>query len=288
MSDDNRHDRIMVFGHRGYFGDQFYRSIDDCLIGFGDISDVKNVVSELDRKSPTVVINCAGRCGYPTVDWCEHNIEETYVSNVAGPLILAQECKRRGVFFVHLSSGCVYNNETLSETPFSESDPPNFFGSVYSRSKLHCEHLLSEYGVLQLRARMPFDSSSHPRNLLVKLLRYTNVVDSKNSMTYVPEFVEIALDLARNRETGVYNLVCRGAISPYELMVIAKKMIIHKKEVIPVSSDELDSMLVAKRSNCTLSTNKIESAGYDISEIRPTILFALENLLLENDHFAKV
>ena len=60
----------------------------------------------LDNVNPTHVINCAGKTGRPNIDWCEDHKMETVESNVLGTLILAEECRARGVHCTVLATGC--------------------------------------------------------------------------------------------------------------------------------------------------------------------------------------
>lgn len=60
----------------------------------------------LDDVNATHVINCAGKTGRPNIDWCEDHKMETVESNVLGTLILAEECRVRGVHCTVLATGC--------------------------------------------------------------------------------------------------------------------------------------------------------------------------------------
>ena len=60
---------------------------------------------------PEVVINCAGKTGRPNVDWCDAHPDETLRVNVTGAITLLEECRRLGIYLVHLSSGCIYEGE---------------------------------------------------------------------------------------------------------------------------------------------------------------------------------
>ncbi|MFH0851926.1 MAG: sugar nucleotide-binding protein [Candidatus Peregrinibacteria bacterium] len=209
--------RILLFGGRGYLAHKFLSIYPDTILSDADIADPQAVARVLDEARPDVVINTAGKTGVPNVDWCEDHKRETLRSNVTGPLVLLEECAKRGIYWVHLSSGCVYEGDNGGKG-YTEEDGPNFTGSFYSRTKAWSEKTLREFPVLILRLRMPFDGVLHPRNLISKLAKFERVLDVENSITCLTDFLAAARLLINRRATGVYNIVNEEAISPYRIM----------------------------------------------------------------------
>jgi dTDP-4-dehydrorhamnose reductase len=98
-----------------------------------DISDREWVAKALDAFKPGVVINCAGAHGsfghpMPTP-------ERMISSNAIGPLVLAEECGKRGINLIHVSTDCVFSGHLalgLRHNTFQTPDPMDLYG----RSKL--------------------------------------------------------------------------------------------------------------------------------------------------------
>src|SRR3989344_290490 len=126
---------VLLFGSTGYMGQQFLTLFPDAATPHIDIAHPQAVSEELDRVKPDIVINAAGKTGRPNVDWCEDHKEETLHANVTGALVLLEECLKRNIYLVHMSSGCIYEGDK-GGAGFTEEDPPNFSGSFYSRTKL--------------------------------------------------------------------------------------------------------------------------------------------------------
>ncbi len=229
----------------------------DAATPSGDIGDLKVVQAILDAEKPDVVINAAGKTGRPNVDWCEDHKDETLKSNVIGPLILMEECASRNIYFVHLSSGCIYEGDNGGKG-FDEEDPPNFFGSFYSRSKGWVDQILKDFPILQLRMRMPFDASDEPRNLIQKLIKYSKVLDAENSITYIPDFLDTIKVLIDKRVTGTFNVVNPGTASPYRIMQEYKKIVNPDQTFEKLSLDHIGDVTKAGRSNCLLNTKKLD------------------------------
>lgn len=242
----------------------------------------------LDEYNPEVVINCIGKTGRPDIDWCEENKEETLLSNTIVPSILAHECSKRGLHFVHIGSGCVFSNRN-GEDFFAEDDEPNFYGyQFYADTKILAEKIVDVFPTaLQVRIRMPICSYPHERNLITKLIKYDRVIDIQNSMTIIDDFVVALKILIDNRAVGKYNLVNNGTISPCEIMHMYRKTVDHNHIFDIKTREELNSSTVAERSNCILSSDKVElNYGFmmpDIRESLEVILYKYKKFLGDKD-----
>ncbi|MDD5469464.1 MAG: sugar nucleotide-binding protein [Candidatus Peribacteraceae bacterium] len=260
--------KVLVFGARGYLGSQCLTVCPGAIPSTVDIGNAQAVARELDAHKPDVVINAAGKTGRPNIDWCEDHKLETFHSNVTGPLVLLKECADRGIYWVHLGSGCIYQGDNGGRG-FTEEDAPNFFGSFYSRTKAWSDQMLKEFtepvggrgGILVLRLRMPFDGTAGERSLISKLAKYKRILDVKNSMTYLPDMFETAKKLIAKRKTGLYNMVNPGVMSPYDVMVLYKEMVDPSHAFERLSLEDLPEVAKAARSNCRLSTEKLEQEG---------------------------
>lgn len=279
--------KVLLFGGRGYMGGQLLKLFPDAVCSQADIADPAAVTRALDDAKPDVVINAAGKTGVPNVDWCEEHKAETVRSNVTGPLVLLEECSKRGIYWVHLSSGCVYSSDNGGRG-YAETDEPNFAGSFYSRTKAMAECALREFpDVLILRLRMPFDGSPHPRNLLAKLAKFERVLDTPNSITYLPDFLIAAEKLIQKRATGIYNIVNEGAVSPYRIVELYREIVdpAHQFERLLLGS--LPQVVRAGRSNCILSTQKLKGEGITLRPVEEAVRIALsvfrESLVAERE-----
>ena len=269
--------KVLIFGGKGYFGGKFKEIFPDALSPETDISCPSDVAKVLDAEKPDVVINAAGKTGRPNVDWCEDHKPETLRSNVTGPIVLLEACTKRSIYWVQMGTGCVYTVDKGGKG-FSEEDPPNFSGSFYSLSKAWMEQILREFPVLQLRLRMPFDNTPHDRNLITKLTKYSRVIDVQNSLTYLPDFLRAAKMLIEKRKTGIYNITNPGSLSPYQVMELYREIVDPKHTFTKLSLTELPTQVKAGRSNCTLSTDKLEREGVTMMPVNEAMRRALESI----------
>jgi len=273
--------RGVVLG-RGFLGERISREL-----WFNwpeiDVLEIRKLERYLDDVKPEVVVNCVGKTGRPNIDWCEDHKEETMLSNVSAAVSVASTCSKKNIYFAHIGSGCVYQGENRGRG-YTEDDVPNNLSNIYVRSKIISENVLKELPGLHLRIRMPLDDRPHERNFIDKVLKYPKVIDEQNSITTVPHLIGGLGELIERRVEGVYNFVNPGTISAAEVMEMYKERIdpTHNFEVI--SSEELDGMTKAKRSNCFLNTEKLESLGICLPEIHEAVR---ECMIKYGEYFGK-
>ncbi len=269
--------KYLILGKsKGWLAQKFYKALPNSWISNVDITDLSALRRELDAFKPEVVINAAGKTGYPNIDWCEEHKLETVAGNVAGALNVQIACAERNIYWVHLSSGCVFQGKGPYEKGFMEDDrpaPPSF----YSWTKHWADEMLKNFPVLILRLRLPIDTQSHPRNLIDKLVNYRRIIDSENSVTVIPDFLFAAQKLIEKRRTGIYHVVNPGTIRPSEIMDFYRQIVNPNHQFEIISGDDLYKMGLAKavRSNCVLNTGKLEDEGIVLPNIKERIVEVL-------------
>jgi 3,5-epimerase/4-reductase len=236
-----------------------------------------------------VLINCIGRCGSPNVDWCESHKEETYESNVVIPLMIADWCKQFDVHLINIGSGCVYFGKSPNYYLERHGDPhycedtisrvdagwneDNFANpqSYYSKTKYACDLVLGQLPhVTTLRIRMPISNQDTSRNLINKLRGYSKVIDIPNSVTFMDDLVRCIDWTANNRPSGIFHVANSEPLTAAQIMREYQKYVpSHKFDII--TEQQLDQMVVAKRSNCVLSNKKLTNAGFTMTDTQQAL-----------------
>jgi 3,5-epimerase/4-reductase len=248
----------------------------------------------INEHKPVFVVNCYGFTGKPNVDSCENHVEECHQRNVKDTYNIMRTCQEMGVDFITVSTGCVYNDELGGV--FSEDDPHNFghtnpTASVYSKSKSWFEMDFRDTLIKDnpsnrnylLRIRMPFDGVMDDKNYINKIIKYDKLVNYPNSVTYVPSLVDfIEIIIKGDVESGVYNVVNKGSVRALDVIRLYNKYSGSDKSIDKwYTTDDLmsEGLMKCRRSNCVLSTSKIE-------KYYPHLLsaeFAVEFAIREND-----
>jgi len=227
------------------------------------------------------VVNCSGFTGRPNVDEGEIKKKECWYLNVLLPLKISKICKDIGIGYIHISSGCIYSGY---EKEFTEHDEPNFglydHSSFYSKSK-HAFEILNDYGCT-IRVRMPFSDDLNERSYITKILKYDNLVNFKNSKTYIPDLCSfIEYIITKNISTssiGVINFVNPEAQDTEYVTGIMKAYNLENKNWKFVDINGIN--ITAPRSNCVLSIDKLKTLfpDFEIQAEGSAIGKALSNI----------
>ena len=180
-----------------------------------DIADDDSVERALARYKPWAVINT---CGYVRVDDAERELERCMRENTVGAATLAAACARHGIHLTTFSSDLVFDGR--NELPYVESDPVAPLG-VYGRSKAEAERvvLANHPGALVVRTSAffgPWDGHNFVTQALDALERgdpFVAASDLTVSPTFVPDLVHACLDLAVDREAGIWHLANQGELT---------------------------------------------------------------------------
>ena len=260
--------KILILG-KGFIGERLQKEL-DCKIDGAMINCFSDAEKLVKQYSPKVIINCIGITGRGNVDGCELEKDATLLANSFVPVILAEVCLRNKIKLVHISSGCIFNYDYKKNNLIRESSTDYFFKLFYSRSKIYAdmplEALSKDYNILIVRIRIPLLNARHPKNLLDKLLKYKQIIDAPNSVTYVPDFVKAIKHLIKIDARGVYNVVNKGGLRYPKLMQVYQKYVpAFKFKIIALKK------LGLVRTNLILSTSKLEKSGFKVRNINSVL-----------------
>ena len=288
--------RVAILGASGYLGRNYSRSkppahvvlvpVDRAKI---DYTDSLNFKRFLYQEKIDKVINCAGFTGKPNVDACENFRDLCHQLNVQLPAMLASVCSDEKKMFFQIGSGCIYQGVPDKEHPdqgFRETDEPNFCFqqppcSFYSGTKAEMEQKIKDIpGTSIWRLRMPFSGTWDDRNLLVKLAGYEKILEAKNSITNLDEFIVNTLDMvAAEIPSGIYNCTNPGAIFSSEILeLLLKNKIRLTKPSYFQSQEEIFSAMKSPRSSCVLDCSKVSELGFRFREVHEALENCLEKL----------
>lgn len=235
-----------------------------------DIRDYLSLKREIIQIKPDIIINSAWKTGKPNVDWCESHKEETMWVNVSWAVNVATISSELWIYCVHIWSWCIYEGNNNWKW-FSEEDEPNFFGSLYSRSKIISEKALKEFPVLQLRIRIPIEWNSCSKNVIDKLLKYPKIISVENSFTIIEDFLLALEKMIIDKKIWIYNMTNVWSCDHEFLMNKYREIVDDSFQFEIMSLDDLKKFTCAWRSNCKLNTDKRECEWYNMPEIKSRI-----------------
>ncbi len=217
---------ILISGASGTLGSSFKRICEKRNLACHvltrqemDITDPASVEAAIVRFKPWAIVNAGG---YVRVDEAEADLDRCMRENTLGPTVLALACIRHALRFMTYSSDLVFDG--AKEQPYVESDAANPL-NAYGRSKLEAEQRVLEADPQALVIRTsaffgPWDQHNFVTQALNALdvgLPFQAARDATVSPTYVPDLVNVSLDLLIDRERGIWHLTNGEALSWAEL-----------------------------------------------------------------------
>ncbi len=284
---------ILLLGASGYIGAAYQRLLNEREVPYriGDrVKDrylhqdgLRKLIREL---KPNFVINAAGFSGHPNVDACELFSRECLIANTVFPTFLKEICSESKIPWGHVSSGCIYTGSRPDGSGFREEDPPNFSFrqnncSFYSGTKALAEDVLQNASqCYRWRIRMPFDHIEHPRNYLKKVTTYDRLLDARNSLSQLDDFVRATWECWTKRlPFDIYNVTNPGSITTHEIvdLISASPLGMRLKgkgkvfSFFPSEEEFMNSAAKAPRSHCTLDSSKLVQYGIQLDEVHEAV-----------------
>ena len=275
--------KLLIFGSRGWIGRQFCEYLDNNNILYIEsdsrADNEKDVEKEINEYKPTNLISFIGRTyggTFNTIDYLEQpgKLVENIRDNLYAPIILSILCERYNIHYTYMGTGCIFEYDgDASDEKKHEDDLPNFFGSSYSIVKGYTDRLQHMYSnnTLNLRIRMPIVNYDHDRNFITKITKYEYVCSVANSMTVLPDMFPVIVDMIKKNVTGTFNLCNKGAITHNEILELYKTHVDNNFTWKNFSIEEQNKVLLSKRSNIELSTEKLYELYPNIPDIRTSI-----------------
>ncbi len=264
--------KILIIGN-GFIGARCRSAWDDAVLSEEKIHTTEDVAKILDAHQPDAVINAAGVRGKPNVDWCETHQLETIVGNTKLPILIAEACQKKGVYLLHIGSGCIFYVDSPEPGGWKEDD----FGNpipVYSRAKYAADLVLSTLPNVGIaRIRIPTDSIPGPHNLIDKLAGFKKVIDVENSITVVDDMVDVFHELLNQKATGIFHVTNPGVIKWREVITLYERYVDPSHTNEWISNDDLvkQGLAVKGRSNNRLQSNNLEQLGIMMREVHEAV-----------------
>jgi len=254
---------VLIIGKSGTLGNAFSRiceerNIHHILLSRAevDITDPQTIEEVIEDLNPWAIINAAG---YVNVDEAEDEREECFRSNCEGPAVLAEQCNKHGIKLLTYSSGLVFDG--TKQLPYTESDKVSPL-NVYGESKARAEEaiLMNDPRALIVRTCnffSPWDYSSFVSKTIAHLKERKPVYAANDvfiSPTFVPDLINMSLDLMLDNEHGIYHLANHGRITWADLAFkIADMAGLDRSLIRAVPSIELNLKAKRPKNNILLS-----------------------------------
>lgn len=219
----------------------------------GDVRDYKNIEESIRVFNPDLVINLAA---LTDLEYCENNTENTWLTNALGAENIALICKKINTPLVYISTAGIVDGK---QDVYNDFDAANPLG-IYAKSKYHGEVFVKNYLDKFFVFRAGWMMGGGPNkdkkfiNKIYKQIKSGQkelfIVDDKlGTPTYTNSFAEGIFKVVETDLYGVYNQVCEGDCSRYDVAVefVQHLGLTDKLKVTKVSSDHFKTEYFAPR-----------------------------------------
>lgn len=255
---------LLIFGGAGLIGSKFislfkdFYSINAPEIDDLDILEKDQLFRYIKNSSAEVIINYAA---FTDVDRAEEEKDNkeglVYRLNSLAVKNLCEICGETKKHFVHFSTDYVFNGEKAAGS-YKEEDQQSPL-SWYGQTKYFAEQFILESKVPStiVRTSMPFSSHYDLKQDIVrfflKQLKENHEIMAINDQMVTPAFVDDLANalniLIKEKETGIYHVVCNTHTTPFDLArIIAEKFGLNDSLIKPTSIVEYNKTRKAKRS----------------------------------------
>ena len=202
---------------------------------------------------------------YTDLEFCELNSDETYNTNtlaVENAVYIANELD---IPVLYISTAGIFDGK---KELYDDWDQPNPLG-VYARAKYMGERFVVENAKRYLVCRAGWMMGAGPKKdkkFIQKLMKQLKegkkelfIVDDKDGTpTFTHDFAKNVKALIKKEYWGLYNMVCGGQTSRYEVAIELIK-ILQLNEIVkltPVRSDYFKDTYFAERPLCERLVNR--------------------------------
>jgi dTDP-4-dehydrorhamnose reductase len=267
--------KIYIAGCGGMLGEAFYtqfkedyeikctdKDVNEAWLSFMDFRDFEAYQKDVMDFKPDYLFHLGA---YTDLEFCELNADETYNTNTLAVENAVYLANQLDIPLLYISTAGIFDgNKEL----YDDWDMPNPLG-VYARSKYMGERFVVENAKRFLVCRAGWMMGAGPqkdKKFIQKLMKQLKdgkkelfIVDDKDGTpTYTHDFAINVKLLLEKEYWGLYNMVCGGQTSRYEVAQELLSLLRLENEVklTAVSSDYFKDIYFAERPPCERLDNR--------------------------------
>lgn len=226
--------KIFITGCGGMLGEAAYKILssrsrvlatdkdfNESFLSFADLRNFTDMRDQITTYSPDIVFNLGA---LTDLEYCEQHVDETWHVNTMAVENLAQICRDIDVRMVHISTAGIFNGKQEFYTDYDLPDPLCVYGKSKYASELAVQRVWAKHFIFRAGWMMG-GGPKKDKKFVNKIIKQINngkkelfVVDDKlGTPTYTFDFIENIVRVIEHDIYGLYNLVCEGSCSRFEV-----------------------------------------------------------------------
>ncbi len=276
--------RVYIAGCGGMLGEAVYEHFNSfCLVkatdidvnedwlSYADVRDFSGSSASIREFRPDVLINLAAQTD---LEECERDQENAWLTNALGAENLGLIANELRILYVYISTAGIFDGKQEFYTDF---DLPNPLGH-YARSKCYGEQFVRQSVQRHYVVRAGWMMGGGPRKdkkFVNKI--YRQICDGKKTLhvvedklgtpTYTVDFARGLQRLIESDQYGLYNQVCGGSASRYDVALefVGLLGLDNEIKIEKVSSDFFKDVYFAPRPESEKLVNtKLNTRGLNV------------------------
>ena len=273
--------KIYIAGCGGMLGEGFYsqfkndyklkctdKDVNEDWLSFLDFRDYDAYEKDVNDFNPDYLFHIGA---YTSLEFCEENKDDTYITNTLSVENAVRIANKLNIPLLYISTAGIFDGK---QDLYDDWDIPNPLG-VYARSKYMAERYVCENANQFIVCRAGWMMGSGPKKdkkfiqKLMKQIKDGNnelfiVNDKDGTPTYTHDFAKTVKELIKKEYWGLYNCVCAGQTSRFE---VAEELVSilgkdNEIKITSVSSDYFKDVYYAERPPSErLLTKKLDMRG---------------------------
>jgi len=262
-----KHENILITGCGGMLGSSMYPicqqagakvlatdiDLNEDWLEHLDVQDIRECEEVFRRHKPTITLHLAA---LTDLEYCEQNPNEAWKVNALGTENIALLCKKYGSLMVYISTAGVFDGHQNAYTDFDIPSPLSYYAKAKYHGELFVERFLHRYFIFRAGWMMgggPQKDKKFINKIYKKVKAGTTelfvVEDKLGNPTYTHNFAESILKVVPTCYYGLYNQVCKGSGSRYDVAAEFIRLLglSTQVKIIQVDSDHFKKEYFAPR-----------------------------------------
>lgn len=247
--------RILILGDTGLLGSTLRIFLQSKKLNIFSINRKKNKNNSFQLKNfknfpklkkkiqqikPSFIINCIGVTHYHK---SYSSKKDTKIINSDLPIFLSKLCLKQKIYFIHISTDCVYSGQKGNYKEDVKKDPTSFYGITKSKGEVKNSYTTtlrtSFVGPFKKKSNQLFNWFFKQKN---QIKGYEKVFFSGLTTLELSKIIHIYFIKKQRFYNNIFN-VGGPKISKYNLLILFKRVFMKKVNIVKDNVIKLDRSL---------------------------------------------
>jgi dTDP-4-dehydrorhamnose reductase len=197
--------------------------VNEPWLEYGDVIDFQGISEKASKFKPDLIINLAA---LTDLEYCEKNSEITWKTNALGAENMALISKKLNATHIYISTAGIFDGKQEYYNDFEKPSPKSIYAKAKYYGETVVEKILDNYFIFRAGWMMG-GGIEKDKKFIIKIFK--QILDGKKELfvvddklgtpTYTVNFAESMFAMVQTELFGLYNMVCEGSCSRYDVAV---------------------------------------------------------------------